>query len=200
VRARRPDLSDDAILEAYAELEAAAERGTYIRYRDVLAAVVRGFGERFGFEPTGSELSCLTDSLGDWPPFDDTVASLGTLASALRLGIISNVDNDLFDLTRKRLGDPFDWVVTAEDVGSYKPCVRNFEQALATIGAPPSRVLHVAQSLYHDIEPASRMGIATVWVDRRAGRGGGGATPPSSAMPDLRVTGLAELVREAGLA
>ncbi len=199
VRDHRPDLTDDAVLEAYAEIEAAAERGTYVRYREILAGVVRGFGERFGFAPTSAELSCLADSVGDWPPFSDTVPALRALGARYRLGIVSNVDNDLFALTADRLDTDFEWVVTAEDVRSYKPCVGNFEHALKRIALPHERVLHVAQSLYHDIAPAREAGLKTVWVNRRGDRGGWGATPASRARPDMEVRSLAGLVRAAGL-
>lgn len=154
MRAHRPDVSDDAVLGAYGEAEAAEERGVYASYRVVLRNVVRGLGERFGFAPTSSELSCLERSLGDWPPFPDTVPALRALATRYRLGIISNVDNDLFAVTSRALDVGFEWVITAEDVGSYKPCGRNFEHALGRIGLSPARILHVAQSLYHDIAPA----------------------------------------------
>jgi 2-haloacid dehalogenase len=198
VREHRPRVLDAVILEAYAEAEAAEERGAYRPYRTVLRNVVRRFGHRFGFEPTRGELSCLEESLGDWPPFPDTVESLRALSEARRIGVISNIDNDLFARTARVLGVEFAWVITAEDAGSYKPSLGNFEHALAHIGLPSRRILHAAQSLYHDIAPAREVGLRTVWVDRRSGREGFGATPQSQGRPDATVRSLEELVELIG--
>jgi 2-haloacid dehalogenase len=200
VRAHRPEASDEVILEAYAAAESAAEAGAYVRYREVLKDVVRGVARAFGFDPSPSEISCLERSLPSWPPFADTAPALRALGGSLRLGVVSNVDNDLFALTAATLEVDFEWVITAEHVGSYKPSRRNFERALERIGLPPGRVLHAAQSLYHDIEPASAVGLTTVWVNRRAGRCGFGATPPSRATPDITVASLEELARLIGAA
>jgi 2-haloacid dehalogenase len=101
------------------------------------------------------------------------------------LGVITNCDDDLFAAANQRLGEPFDWVVTAEQVRAYKPSMRNFEVALERIGRPPSVILHAAQSLYHDHLPAQRMGLRTAWIDRRQGRAGFGATPPAAATPSV---------------
>jgi len=198
VRDHRPDLSDDAILEAYAAAEAAEESGAYVPYRLVLRNAVRAVAGRFGFAPTSDELSCLERSLGDWPPFPDTVPALRALATMFRLGVISNVDDDLFESTAGTLVVEFDWVITAEGVGSYKPCARNFEHALRRIGLPRDRILHVGQSLYHDIAPAGEAGLRTVWVNRRGDRDGFGATAVSTARPDLEVRSLEELARAVG--
>ena len=127
--------------------------------------------------------------------FPDTVAALARLKTRYQLGVISNVDDDLFAGSARQLGVDFDWVVTAQQVRSYKPSTNNFERALERIGRPRSEILHCAQSLFHDVGPANGMGLATVWVDRRAGKSGTGATPPSSAKPDLTVPDLATLAR-----
>lgn len=195
VRAHRPGVSDDAVLEAYAAAEASAESGAYVRYRQVLRDATRSVAERFGFTPSPTEASCLEESLPAWPPFADTVPALRSLARRHRLGVISNVDDDLFEFTARALGVEFDWVITAEHVGSYKPCARNFERAVARIGLPPSRILHAAQSLYHDVAPARGVGLSTVWVDRRGDRRGSGATPDSDARADVTVRSLEELAR-----
>ncbi|HVL54781.1 MAG TPA: HAD hydrolase-like protein, partial [Vitreimonas sp.] len=92
-----------------------------------------------------------------------------------------------------RLGVEFDWVVTAQQARSYKPSLRNFELAFERIGLPRDRILHVAQSLYHDHVPAKRLGLTTVWVDRRRDRPGSGATPPAEATPDLTVPDMTSL-------
>jgi FMN phosphatase YigB (HAD superfamily) len=103
--------------------------------------------------------------------------------------------DDLFAASNRRLGVTFDWVITAQQVGSYKPTLRNFELAFERIGVPRERILHVAQSLFHDHVPAKRLGMTTVWVDRRHDLPGSGATPPATATPDLTVPDMATLAR-----
>jgi 2-haloacid dehalogenase len=186
-------ISDDAALELYGELESAAERGPYLPYRDLLATVMDGFGERLGFVPSADERAALAMSVGDWPPFPDTVAALRALADRFQLVILSNIDDDLFALSARHLGVAFAAVVTAQQVGSYKPDPRNFRALLARLDAAPDQVLHVAQSLFHDIAPANALGLTTVWVNRRHDWPGSGATPPATARPDLEVPDLRTL-------
>ena len=162
--------------------------------------VLSRLGERLGFVPSKLEEARFADSVGDWPPFDDTPAALAALKRRFQLAIISNVDDDLFARTNERLGVVFDWVVTAQQVGSYKLSPDNFHQALARIGLPKGQVLHVAQSLFHDHVPAKQIGLETVWVNRRHGKSGSGATPPANVQPDLEVRDLATLVRITGMA
>jgi 2-haloacid dehalogenase len=188
-------IADDAALELYGELESAAERGPYRAYRDLLATVMDGFGERLGFVPSADERAALAVSVGDWPPFPDTVEALRALTDRFRLVILSNIDDDLFALSARHLGVTFAAVVTAQQVGSYKPDPRNFRTLLARLGTTPDRVLHVAQSLFHDIAPANALGLTTVWVNRRHDRPGSGATPPATARPDLEVPDLRTLAR-----
>lgn len=182
---------DDELLESFARYEAEAESGEYLRYREVLARSLRGVCSGYGFEPTDEELGGFSGSVGDWPVFPDSPGALARLARRFRLGVITNCDDDLFAPSNERLGVTFDWVVTAQQVGAYKPSPRNFEVAFERIGLPRERILHVAQSLFHDHLPARRLGLSTVWVDRRHGRSGSGATPPASATPDLTVPDLA---------
>ncbi len=193
----RRTLSDDEILGMFAELEERAEAGPYKNYREVLEEVVRAAGERLRFRPTDRDVRSLRESLQDWPPFPDTVAALRALKARYQLAIISNTDDDLFAATARRLEVPFDHVITAQQARSYKPALNNFRLAMERIGEPAAKILHVAQSLYHDIAPAKSMGLTTVWVNRRSGKPGSGATPPASATPDLEVPDLktlAELV------
>lgn len=190
---RAVHLADDSLLALFGELESPIQQGPFRRYREVLDETMGQLAHRLGFEPDPAEATALSRSLPDWEPFPDTVAALATLARRYDLGVISNVDDDLFAASARRLEAPFRWVVTAEQVGSYKPARANFERALDRIGLPRDRILHVAQSLYHDVEPAREMGLATVWVNRRAGRDGFGATPASAATPDLVVPDLASL-------
>ena len=134
-----------------------------------------------------------------WRPFPDTVTALRALKTRYKLAIISNVDDGLFALTACHLEVEFDWIITAEQAGTYKPSPNNFEVALQRIGVAPGRLLHAAESLYHDIVPAKKLGLSTVWVHRRAGKEGFGATPPASAEPDLEVPNLEALVSAAGM-
>ena len=189
------------LLEAYASLEAGQERMEPFRpYGRVLREVVDRLGRRFGFTASDTERSVLADSIGRWPPFPDTREALRALRKRYRLAIISNVDDDLFAETARTLGVSFDWIVTAQQAGSYKPSLANFNLALARLAAPREKILHVAQSLYHDIEPATRLGLATVRIDRRRGRPGSGATPPAEARADLDLPDLRSLATLAGLA
>jgi 2-haloacid dehalogenase len=175
---------DDSILERYARHEAAAEAGPYRRYRDVLAAGLRGVAGELGIEPTADEIEAFSGSVVDWPPFPDSPTALARLTERFQLGVITNCDDDLFAASQARLGVTFDWVVTAQQVGSYKPDEANFHAAFARLGLPRERILHVAQSLFHDHVPAKRLGLSTVWIDRRHGQAGSGATPPAEASPD----------------
>ncbi len=187
--------TDDELLERYARHETEAETGDYLPYREVLARSLRGLCGELRVTPSTMENEAFAGSVGDWPAFPDTVDALARLAERFRLAIITNCDDDLFAASNRRLGVAFDWVVTAQQVGAYKPSVRNFELAFERIGLPRERILHVAQSLFHDHVPAKVLGLATVWVDRRHGRPGSGATLPASATPDLVVPDMATLAR-----
>jgi 2-haloacid dehalogenase len=188
-------LSDATLLEDYAEFESAAEASAFQPYREILRGVVRAYGAKYGFTPTQAEQNLLPDSLGQWLPFPDTVAALQTLAERYSLNIVSNVDDDLFAQTATHLNVRFQNVVTALQVQSYKPSPRHFEEMLRRLALPAEAVLHVAQSLYHDIAPARAMGMATVWINRRAGRAGAGATPPAEVVPDLELPDLRSLAQ-----
>ena len=187
-------IADESMLELYAALESQAERGEFVNYKQVLRSVMLGFGRELGFSPTQNEMTCLAESIKDWLPFPDTVESLIALKSRYKLGIISNIDDDLFSSSARHLQVEFEWVITAEQVRSYKPSHNNFKQALARIDAPKERILHVAQSIFHDIVPAQSLGLATVWVNRRQGQSSFGATPPAESQPDLEVPDLKTLV------
>lgn len=186
-------VGDDALLASYARLESALEEGEYRTYRDVLRGVMRGLATRYSVPESRVDLDALVASLPSWRPFADTVEALQRLAVHYQLGVISNTDVDLFTGTARHLNAEFSYLITAEQVGSYKPSHRNFAAALETIGVPRERLLHVAQSRFHDIAPARALGIASVWVNRRAGRAGGGATAASDATPDLEVPDLRTL-------
>jgi 2-haloacid dehalogenase len=180
------------LFDFYGRTEAALQAGPYRRYRQILEAVLAALGERLGFRPSAQALADFPQSIADWLPFPDTVPALQALAGRYQLGVISNIDDDLFELTRPRLGVDFKHVVTAAQVGAYKPDPRPFATAIARFGVPKQRILHVAQSLYHDIAPASALGLNTVWIDRHDGHGSG-ATPSADATPTWKLRNLSEL-------
>lgn len=192
-------LAREEALALYGTLESEAERGPYQAYRTVLRTVLEGFGARLGFVPTEAELQRFAASVADWPAFPDSAPALQALHRKYRLAIISNIDDDLFALSAPRLHVQFDWIITAQQVQSYKPAPRNFQTALEHIGVPSQKVLHVAQSLYHDIAPAKALGLSTVWINRRQAQPGSGATPPAQAQPDLEVPDLRTLAERIGV-
>jgi 2-haloacid dehalogenase len=186
-------IDDATILKLYGDFEQSAEQDAYQPYREVLASVVRQFGAELGFTPTPAEIRSLADSLAAWKPWPDTVAALRQLKQRFRLAILSNIDDDLFAATRPQLGVDFDAIITAQQGQAYKPSLKLFELALNRIHAPAHRVLHVGQSIYHDVIPAQSLGLATVWVNRPSARPGVGAVKSAEARPDLTVSSLAEL-------
>jgi len=186
-------MPDEQVLSLYAEIESAIQGEGYLTYRDTLQAVATEFGKRAGLDRKGFDSDCLVNSIGLWPAFPDTVAALKALKKKFRLAIVSNVDDSLFVLTQSHLPVTFNWVVTAQQAGAYKPSMKMFELAFERIGLPRERILHVAQSIYHDIIPANSLGLATVWVNRRQDQVGSGATPPAEGKPDLEVPDLATL-------
>jgi 2-haloacid dehalogenase len=192
-------LRDNEILELFAQQESLHESGDYLKYRDILKNVVCHFAKTFNFKPTESEANALAESIQNWEPFPDTVEALKALKTRYKLTIISNIDDELFAYSAKKLEVEFDWIITAEQVKSYKPSVQNFEMAIQRMGITPDKLLHVAQSIYHDIVPAKTMGITAVWVNRRKGQEGFGATVPASSNPDLEVPDLKSLVSLIGL-
>lgn len=191
-------LGEEALLEEFARHEAALEKGAYRPYAEVLGLALRGIGNDLGFTPTDEEVAAFSASVGDWPAFGDSVQALAALGARYKLCVITNCDDDLFAASAARLGTSFDEVVTAQQVEGYKPGTLGFEEMfdrLTAADVPRERILHVAQSLFHDHVPAKGLGMTTVWVDRRSGRDGFGATPPARATPDLVVPDLASLAR-----
>lgn len=195
----RVRVAPEKALELYGELEAAAEVGEYREYKTVLKMTLDGIGERHGFTPTPAERDAFSLSVRNWPAFPDSPRALQALKKKYRLAIISNIDDDLFAFSNQRLQVEFDWIITAKQVRSYKPSVKNFQAAFERIGVSPQRILHVAQSLFHDIVPAKSLGLSAVWVNRRHNKPGFGATPPAEAKPDLEVPDLQTLAATIGL-
>jgi 2-haloacid dehalogenase len=197
--AEQSGASAEDVLEAYGPIEHQLEEEfPGLRYSELLEKVYGRLAEHFGVAVDAEEARAFGASVGDWPAFPDSVEALRYLKQHFKLIILSNVDQASFARSNERLGVEFDEVLTAEEIGSYKPSLRNFEfmvQRLDSIGIAKGELLHVAQSLYHDHVPANRMGIASAWIDRRYDKEGGGATVLPDPMPhfDFRFTSLGGL-------
>ena len=179
------NLDTESLLTTYATHEATAEteHPTAV-YPEILARSMRGLGEELGAEVTDDDARALSVSVPDWPAFGDSAAALTSLAGHYKLIILSNIDRDSFRASNEKLGVEFTSILTAQDIGSYKPDPRNFDALKAEAqrqGIAEGRLLHVAQSLHHDHVPAQRTGLATAWINRRHDRPGWGATPAPSA-------------------
>ncbi len=194
--ARHGLAADDSLLAGFARLEKRIQTADpKMLYRDVLRAVHGAIAAEHGVSSTDEEARTFAESIADWPPFPDTPEALAYLKRHYKLVILSNVDNASFAHTEAKLGVDFDAILTAEDIGSYKPDLRNFRymlERLEEMGVARAKVLLTAQSLFHDIAPAKALGLATLWVNRRHDRPGG-AVPPADAEPDMVVGSLGEV-------
>src|SRR5882724_3882531 len=172
-------LSKDAVLETFARHESAQEAETpRMLYSDVLAAMHRRLADDWGLAASDADHRLFGDSVPDWPAFPDSAEALAYLKQHYKLVILSNVDRASFAASNTRLGVTFDQILTAQDIGSYKPNPLNFAAlaAHAERTGATGHLLHVAQSLFHDHVPAKAAGLPTVWINRRHARPGWGAT------------------------
>lgn len=192
-------VSRDELLEAFGQAELEVEEAhPGMLYSDLLAFVHTRLAVRFELPADEEAARTFGQSVGDWPAFDDTREALRHLKRHFRLIILSNVDRASFARSNEKLGVEFDRIFTAEEIGSYKPDLRNFDYMLERLkddDIGEGDLLHVAQSLFHDHVPANKLGIASAWIDRRHDMPGGGATKMPDPMPrfDFRFTSLAEL-------
>jgi len=179
-------LDRQAVLQAHAEIEPVVQAETFRSYREVLRETARRMAGRLGLQVDAQRAAFLPDSLPHWKLFDDTNPSLERLSAAgYRLGILSNVDDDLLARTLEQFRVEFGLVVTAEQVGSYKPAHGHFLVARQRIGE--ERWLHAAQSYFHDVEPAMALQIPVAWVNRHD------ESPARRARPDRNLRNLTEL-------
>lgn len=191
--------SRDEILRAFASAESDLQMAMPgAPYPEILAAVHPAMAEHFGVPSSEEAAASFGASVKDWPPFSDSVEALGYLAQHYQLVILSNVDQTSFAHSNEKLEVAFDAVFTAQDVGSYKPHPNNFRymlDRLAERGVAQEKILHTAESLYHDHVPAKQFGLATCWIHRRAGQAGHGATRPPEVEvhPDFRFESLAAM-------
>ncbi len=190
-------LDDEAFLTANAKHEARVEADQpRSLYPEVLAQSARLLGEELGIGVTAADAERLARSVPDWPAFPDSRDALTALSKTFTLIVLSNVDRESFAGSNRRLEVTFDSLLTAEDIGSYKPSPRNFAALLAEatrLGTGEGKLLHVAQSLFHDHVPAKQAGLRTVWINRRHDRPGWGATPapPADVTPDWEFPSMA---------
>jgi 2-haloalkanoic acid dehalogenase type II len=195
----RAGVGPDEILSAYGSIEHDLEKANpALSYSQLLEKVHARLSEELGLAPSAEEAARFGASVGDWPAFPDSAEALAYLKQHFQLIILSNVDRKSFAGSNRRLGVEFDQILTAEEIGSYKPDLRNFHYLLTRVGEAriaKHELLHTAQSLFHDHLPANRMGIASAWIDRGHGKPGGGATVLPDPMPhfDFRFTSLGEL-------
>lgn len=192
-------LTRNQILEAHARHESTQQRQTPgKRYQELLATVYRRLAEGWGVAVSWEECLEYGRSVRHWPAFSDSAAALEYLKQHFKLVVLSNVDNESFSHSNEKLAVDFDAVYTAEDVGSYKPSDRNFEYLLATIGdigIEKQQILHTAESLFHDMEPGNRHGLACCHIYRRHNQEGFGATMTPATQPSFqfRFNSMAEL-------
>jgi 2-haloacid dehalogenase len=191
----------EEILLKFVAHEALLESQAWRPYREVLRTVLARMAADLGIALADSEANLLSERLPQWHPFPDTVDALKRLSRRFRLAIVSNVDDTLFAGTQTRLGMQFDQIITAEQLRSYKPGQAHFREAVRRLGVPSSRILHVAQSLYHDHAPAKQVGLRTAWINRPSRLAGTGLAPKTNVTPDLVFPDLASfaVAAEAGL-
>ena len=190
-------LGPEEILAAFGAAESSQQRRTPgALYPDILRGAVGDMAARWQAPLGPEEGDAFAASVRDWPPFPDSAEALAYLKGHYKLVIISNIDRESFRHSNDKLGVAFDLIVTAQDVGSYKPDLRNFHytiEKLGEIGVARDEILHCAQSLFHDHVPAKELGLTSVWINRRAGRKGWGATsaPPREVSPDFEFPSMA---------
>ncbi|MDH6152962.1 MULTISPECIES: haloacid dehalogenase type II [Paraburkholderia] len=198
-RARTP-LTRDEVLEAHARHESSQQNFTPAkRYQELLPIVYKRMAEEWGLPYTHEECVAYGQSIGNWPAFADSALALQYLKKHYKLVILSNIDNESFTFSNARLQVEFDAIITAEDVGSYKPSPRNFEYMLQKLdqrGIKKEKILHTAESLFHDHKPANEFGLASCWIYRRHSQAGFGATMNPGSQPDIdfRFDSMADFV------
>ncbi|MGF6876205.1 haloacid dehalogenase type II [Paraburkholderia sp. MM5477-R1] len=198
-RARTP-LTRDEVLEAHARHESSQQNFTPAkRYQELLPIVYKRMAEEWGLPYTHEECVAYGQSIRNWPAFADSALALQYLKRHYKLVILSNIDNESFTFSNARLQVEFDAIITAEDVGSYKPSPRNFEYMLQKLdqrGIKKEKILHTAESLFHDHKPANEFGLASCWIYRRHSQPGFGATMNPGSQPDIdfRFDSMADFV------
>jgi len=205
----RPTLSrygvskpDEEVLTAFAAVEDRYQRETPEKpFTEMLPLIYRDMASGWDIEFRDEDAESFRDSIRSWPPFPDTVEALEELGTRYRLVAVTNADAWALEHMSANMGDPFQERITCDEVGINKPSPRVFEyvlEKLAPRGVEKRDVLHTAQSQYHDIAPATRMGLATMWIERRHGKDGFGATPrPEEVVtPTFHAASMDDFVRQ----
>lgn len=186
LRSKNLTLDVEKLLRRYGEIERETQQGPYRKYKEVLAiGVERTFREE-GITLSPSESNIFVDTLPSWPKFPDTTEVLSQLKDrGYKLIILSNIDDDLIQASVRVIGVEFDGIITAEQVGSYKPSHNHWNRMLESFRLAKEQVLHVAQSYVHDVTPAKEMSFNMAWINRK-GQMPGGSVRPDHELPDLR--------------
>ena len=178
-----PEADGEALLEAYMRIEPRVQEGRGIPYRDVMAETLDGVAEELALTVPEGERDALTRSLPSWPVFTEVPGALSDVhSSGWRLAILSNTDPDLLEASIRAIGVAIDETVVASDIGSYKPAFGHWETFFRRTSAERARHVHVAASLFHDIEPCAKLGLPAIWIDRLRETS---TVPRSATLPDL---------------
>jgi 2-haloalkanoic acid dehalogenase type II len=190
----------NAILSDHAKYESAQQWQTpTMAYHDILAIVYKRLAEAWHIPATWDECLAYGQSVKDWPAFPDSADALSYLKEHYKLVILSNVDNRSFAASNEKLGVQFDAIYTAQDIGTYKPAATNFDYMLRNLemlGFDKEDILHTAESMFHDHQPANRYGLTSCWIYRRYAQEGFGATMDPGQLPSyqFRFNSMAEMV------
>jgi 2-haloacid dehalogenase len=178
-----PEHDADLLLGAYHEIEPEVQRGRSISYREVLTETLEKLARRERLRLDEDERAALADSLPTWAPFPEVPSSLAELRErGWKIAILSNTDPDLLDASLGLIGVPVDLRVTAAEAGSYKPAHGHWERFFEQTKADRERHVHVAASVFHDIRPASELGLTAVWINRMHESSD---VPRAAELPDL---------------
>ncbi len=196
----KSELSRDKVLQTHARHESTQQRWTpQKKYPEILATVYKRIAEEWGISVSATECKTYGESVKNWPAFDDSSAALKYLKNHFKLIVLSNVDNTSFAASNEKLQITFDAIITAEDVGSYKPDERNFDYMLEQLDAMQintNEVLHTAESMFHDHVPAGKKSLSRCWIYRRHQQSGYGATMNPGEQPsvEFQFNSMTELV------
>ena len=186
-REKRVNVDVIEVVKARENLDFELVQGPYRSYREVLGLSLRSAFPQFQIEYNEDDGKRLAESVPDWPVFEETRRALERLGRKCKLAIISNIDTDIIEKTKLKIGVPFDLIVTAQQTRAYKPSVKPFELALQKLACKPQDVLHVSSGFRYDIPPASKLGLRTAWVNRKQ------ETKPAGLQADHEFRSLTEL-------
>jgi 2-haloacid dehalogenase len=178
-----PGVGGEVLLEAYMRIEPSLQEGRGIPYRDVMAETMAGVAAELGLDVAEGESHALADALPGWTVFPEVPDALTEARERdWKLAILSNTDPDLLEASIAAIGVEIDERVVASDIGSYKPAFGHWEAFFRRTEAERTRHVHVAASLFHDIEPCAKLGLPAVWIDRL---GETSMVPRSATLADL---------------